>query len=64
MEAAGAAVAIVVVLSAGAAIDPGDDLLTTLGYETYADLRDDDVSTKPSGWTGRDDTAAVEIAQV
>ena len=65
MEAAGAGVAIVVVLSAGAAIDPGDDLLTLrLGYETYADLRDDDVSTKPSGWTGRDETAAVEIAQV
>ena len=68
MEAAGLGVAIVVVLSVGAAIEPGDDLLTALGsglgYETYADLTDDDISTKPSGWTGREETAAVEIAQV
>ena len=68
MEAAGFGVAIVVMLSVGAAIEPGDDFLTALGsglgYETYADLTDDDISTKPSGWTGRDETAAVEIAQV
>jgi uncharacterized protein YjbI with pentapeptide repeats len=64
MAAASAGLTIVMVLSAGAAIDPGNDLLTTLGYETSADLTDDDVSTKPSGWTGRDETADVEIAQV
>jgi uncharacterized protein YjbI with pentapeptide repeats len=68
MEAAGFGVGIVVMLSVSAAIEPGDDFLTAfgsgLGYETYADLTDDDVSTKPSGWTGRDETAAVEIAQV
>jgi uncharacterized protein YjbI with pentapeptide repeats len=64
MEAACAGVAIVLVLSAGAAISPGDDLLSTIGYQTYADLTDDDVSTKPSGWTGREETAEVEIAQV
>jgi Pentapeptide repeats (8 copies) len=64
MAAACAGLAIVVVLSAGAALAPGRDLLTTLGYETYADLTDDDISTKPTGWTGRDETAEVEIAQV
>jgi uncharacterized protein YjbI with pentapeptide repeats len=64
MEAAGAGVAIIVVLSVGAAIEPRDDLLTTLGYETNAQLTDDDISTKPSGWTGQDETAAVEVAQV
>jgi uncharacterized protein YjbI with pentapeptide repeats len=58
------AFSIALVLSAGAAIDPGENLLTTLGYETYAELTEDDISTKPSGWTGREETAAVEIAQV
>jgi uncharacterized protein YjbI with pentapeptide repeats len=53
-----------VVLSVWAAIVPGDDLQAMLGYKTSADLRDDDVSTKPSGWTGRKETADVEIAQV
>jgi hypothetical protein len=52
MVAAAAFVVIVLVLSAAAWTDPGDDLLTALGYETYADLTDEDVSTKPSGWTG------------
>jgi hypothetical protein len=64
MQAACAGVAIVVVLSAGVWMDPGDDLLTRLGYETYADLADEDISTKPSGWTGREATSDVEIAQV
>jgi uncharacterized protein YjbI with pentapeptide repeats len=68
MEAAGFVVGIVVTLSIDSAIRPGDDLLTAfgsgLGYKTNADLTDDDVSTKPSGWTGRKETAEVEIAQV
>jgi uncharacterized protein YjbI with pentapeptide repeats len=68
MEAAGFGVGIIVMLSVSAAIKPGDDWLTALwsglGYETYAELTDDDVSTKPSGWTGRKETADVEIAQV
>jgi Pentapeptide repeats (8 copies) len=51
------------VLSVGAAIAPGDNLLNMLGYETYADLTDDDVSTKPSDWTGREETAEVESAK-
>jgi uncharacterized protein YjbI with pentapeptide repeats len=65
---AGLSAVIVAMLSVGAANEPGDDLLIALGsglgYETYADLTDDEVSTKPSGWTGREETAAVEIAQV
>jgi uncharacterized protein YjbI with pentapeptide repeats len=77
MEAASAGLAIVVVLSAGVWIDPGDpppiwrrlplppsDLLTILRYETYADLRHDDVSTKPAGWTGQEEIEEVEIGQV
>jgi uncharacterized protein YjbI with pentapeptide repeats len=69
MAAAGFGGGIVVALSVDTAtIEPGDDLLTALGsglgYETYADLTDDDVSTKPSEWTGRDETATVEIAQI
>jgi uncharacterized protein YjbI with pentapeptide repeats len=58
------ALSLALVLSVGAAIYPGENLLTALGYETYAELTDEDVSTKPSGWTGQDETAAVEIAQV
>jgi uncharacterized protein YjbI with pentapeptide repeats len=54
----------VVVLSVWAAVAPGDNFLTMLGYETYAGLTDDEVSLKPSGWTGRTETAEVEIAQV
>jgi hypothetical protein len=65
---AGLSAVIVAMLSVGAANKPGDDLLTVLGsrlgYETYADLTEEDVSTKPSGWTGRKETAEVEIAQV
>jgi len=64
MKAAGTFVASILVLSVGAAIDPGDNLLTMLGYETHADLRGEDLSTKPSGWTGREETADLEIAQV
>jgi uncharacterized protein YjbI with pentapeptide repeats len=68
MAAAGFGAGIVVALSVDTAIEPGDDLLTALGsglgYETYAELTDDDISTKPSGWTGQDETAEVEIAQV
>jgi uncharacterized protein YjbI with pentapeptide repeats len=68
MEAAGFGVGIVMALSLDAAIRPGTDWLTALGsglgYETYAELTDEDISTKPSEWTGRDETAAVEIAQV
>jgi uncharacterized protein YjbI with pentapeptide repeats len=58
------ALSLALVLSAGVWIDPGDDLLTRLGYETGLDLTDDDVSAKPSGWTGQEETAEVEIAQV
>jgi uncharacterized protein YjbI with pentapeptide repeats len=64
MVAVDALVAILVVLWADVAINPGQNPLRILQYETYAELTDDDVSTKPSGWTGRDETAAVEIAQV
>jgi uncharacterized protein YjbI with pentapeptide repeats len=64
MEAAGAGVATIVVFSAGTWIDPGDNLLNTLGYDTNAELWDEDISTKPSGWTGREETAEVEISQV
>jgi uncharacterized protein YjbI with pentapeptide repeats len=65
MGAAGAGVASVLLLSASVAFDPGDNLLLTLlGQRTYADLRDESISTKPSGWTGRDETAAAEAAQV
>jgi hypothetical protein len=58
------AFSLALVLSVGAAIDPGDNLLTRIGYETYAELRDDDVSTKPSAWTGLEQNADEEIAQV
>jgi Pentapeptide repeats (8 copies) len=58
------ALALALVLSVGATIDPGENLLTMLGYETYAELEDEDISAKPSGWTGLEETAAVEIAQV
>jgi uncharacterized protein YjbI with pentapeptide repeats len=76
---AGLSAVIVAMLSFDAANESGDDidrpryhrdhdLLTTLGsslgYETYADLTDDEVSTKPSGWTGRQETEEVEIGQV
>jgi hypothetical protein len=50
-----------VVLSVWAAIVPLQEML---GYKTRADLKDDDISTKPSDWTGREETADVEIAQV
>ena len=40
------------------------DLLTMLRYETYAELVAEDISTKPSSWTGREETADVEVAQV
>jgi uncharacterized protein YjbI with pentapeptide repeats len=65
---------LIMVLSLSAAVDPADPnerpvgmaayLFSAVGYRTYADLTDDDVSTKPSGWTGRKETADVEIAQV
>ena len=68
MATAGAGVTVVLLLSVEAEIAPGRNLLTVLGsalgYKTYADLTDDDVSTKPSGWTGRKETADVEVAQV
>jgi uncharacterized protein YjbI with pentapeptide repeats len=58
------ALSLALVLSVEAALVPGRNLLTLLGFSTRADLTNEDVSTKPSGWTGRDETAAVEVAQV
>jgi uncharacterized membrane protein len=68
MRAAAAFVTIILVFSIDAWDRPRDDRLamlgSTLGHGTYADLTEDDVSTKPPGWTGREETADVEVAQV
>jgi uncharacterized protein YjbI with pentapeptide repeats len=64
VQAAWAGGAIVLVLSAGTAIVPSENLLTMLGYETYPELAGHEISMKPAASRGQEETAELDIAKV
>jgi uncharacterized protein YjbI with pentapeptide repeats len=45
-------------------LDLAQSVFSQFGYRTHANLAEADISSKPEGWTGRDDKSAEEIALV